>query len=200
MRPDMLAISIEQKDGKAYIRSPYNADFVRRIRLMSGKWDADSRRWVVCSDAVDAVRKIMMEIYGESDESPAFETVTLIVEFLNEVSSYNSPYCLAGKPIAIATWRDSGAKPGEGVAFIEGTPKSGGSAKNWYTIIPAGCVVEIYRVPKSKAVELLSEHPTDYKVSIKSQNQVDRESLVCEKKKLLERLSEINRLLDQLDL
>ena len=73
----MLAISIEQKDGKAYIRSPYNADFVRRIRLMGGKWDADSRRWVVCSDAVDAVRKIMMEIYGESDESPAFETVTL---------------------------------------------------------------------------------------------------------------------------
>ena len=53
MRPDMLAISIEQKDGKAYIRCPYNADFVRRIRLMGGKWDADSRRWVVCSDAVD---------------------------------------------------------------------------------------------------------------------------------------------------
>ena len=107
---------------------------------------------------------------------------------------------MGGKPLAIATGRDSGAKPGEGVAFIEGSPKSGGSAKNWYTIIPAGCVCEIYRVPKSKAVELLSEQPTYYKVSIKSQNQADREELVCEKKKLLERLSEINRLLDQLDL
>ena len=200
MRPDMLAISIEQKDGKAYIRSPYNADFVRRVKLMGGKWDADSRRWVVCSDAVDAVRKIMVEIYGESDESPAFETVTLIVEFLRDVSSPSGPYCLGGKPLAIATGRDSGAKPGEGVAFIEGSPKSGGSAKNWYTIIPAGCVVEIYHIPKSKAVELLSEQPTYYKVSIKSQNQADREELVREKKKLLERLSEINRLLDQLDL
>lgn len=66
----MLAISIEQKDGKAYIRSPYNADFVRRVKLMGGKWDADSRRWVVCSDAVDAVRKLWWRFTEKATNPP----------------------------------------------------------------------------------------------------------------------------------
>lgn len=40
----MSTIQVEIKNGKAYIASPYNVEFVRRIKLSGGKWSAASNR------------------------------------------------------------------------------------------------------------------------------------------------------------
>jgi len=40
---------------------------------------------------------------------------------------------LFGRTIACAFGRDSGAKLGDGIIWIYGIKKSGGSVKNWYT-------------------------------------------------------------------
>ena len=144
----MSAIRIETKGEKIYISSPYNADFVSRIKLIGGKWDASSRRWTIKADALEAARKAMMEVYGETDEAPAAETVTLVLEFRAEMVKDQGPITIAGKTIAAAFGRDSGARVGDDVAFIAGAPESCGSAKNWSTCIPEGSVCEVYRVPR----------------------------------------------------
>ena len=193
----MPAIKVEMKGSKAYIRSPYNAGFVSRIKLMGGKWDSESRCWAIKADALDAAREIMMDIYGETDQAPAAETVTLVIEFSKDVIGHCEPIAIAGKTIARAFGRDSGAKIGDDVAFISGEPRSDGSARNWTTVVPAGCVVEVYNVPKSKADEFVSASDPRYTIHIKGDVKIDREKLMEERKTLLARLAEIDKLLGE---
>lgn len=51
----MSAIQVEVKNGKAYIASPYNVEFVRRIKLSGGKWSAASKRWYVPEPALPGI-------------------------------------------------------------------------------------------------------------------------------------------------
>lgn len=199
----MSAIKVETKGGKTYIASPYNADFVQRIKLMGGSWDSQTRRWVIQTDALDAARQVMKDIYGETDEAPALDTVTLVLEFQKEMYKDLAPITIAGKTIASAFSRDGGARVGEDVAFISGAPESCGSKKNWGTCIPEGSVCEVYHVPKAVAEATVAAASSDpdpkYKASIKGASKPDREKLLAEKKVLLGRLHEIDMALDRLD-
>lgn len=193
----MSAIQVEIKNGNAYIASPYNVEFVRRIKLSGGKWSAASKRWYVPEPALPAVRAMMAEVYGETDEGPASEYVTLVVEWLEDDGVTCGPVTLAGRVIASAWGRDSGAKPGTNVSFIAGSPASGGSVKNWQTQVPEGCVVEIYYVPLSKAQEIVNNHPARMEVSIKGAPVIDKDALKAEREQLLKRVAEIDALLEK---
>lgn len=193
----MSAIQVEIKNGKAYIASPYNVEFVRRIKLSGGKWSAASKRWYVPEPALPAVRAMMAEVYGETDEGPASEYVTLVVKWLENDCVTCGPVTLAGRVIASAWGRDSGAKPGTNVSFIAGSPASGGSVKNWQTQVPEGCVVEIYYVPLSKAQEIVNNHPARMEVSIKGAPVIDKDALKAEREQLLKRVAEIDALLEK---
>lgn len=191
----MSNISIKVDGSAAYVSSPYNAEFVRRIKTMGGRWDADRRAWKVSPDEIDAVRAMMREVYGESDEDPAGERVTLLVAVIEAVDQLHGPITLAGKTIAKAWGRDSGARVGDDVAFTNGAPQSGGSVKNWRTCIPAGASFEIYNVPMAKAQEAMANPPEWASIQIKGAAKIDREALEAEKAKLLARLAEIEELL-----
>lgn len=192
-----MAIQVEIKNGKAYIASPYNVEFVRRIKLSGGKWSAASKRWYVPEPALPAVRTMMAEVYGETDEGPASEYVTLTVKWLEDDWTVGGPVTLAGRVIASAWGRDSGAKPGTNVSFIAGSPASGGSAKNWETKVPEGSVVEIYYVPLSKAQEIVNNHPRWLEVSIEGAPVIDKDALKAEREQLLKRVAEIDALLEK---
>lgn len=191
-----MGISIEIKDGKAYITSPYNADFVQRIKLMGGRWEKETKRWSIKEEMIDAARTVMMEVYGETDCMPAGETVTLEVRVIDCIAVFHNAIMIAGKTIATATGRDSGARVGDDVAFLVGEPESGGSVKNWKTIIQAGAEFLIYNVPLAKAEEAIANQPEQYVITIRKK-QVNREALIAEEKKLLERLAEIRALLKE---
>lgn len=191
----MAAIQVEIKNGKAYIASPYNVEFVRRIKLSGGKWSAASKRWYIPEPALPSVRTMMAEVYGETDEGPASEYVTLVVKWLKDDWEPCGPITFAGRVIASAWGRDSGAKPGTNVSFIAGAPTSGGSAKNWETQIPEGSIVEIYYVPLNKAQELVSNHPRWMEVSIEGAPVVDKDALKAEREQLMKRIAEIDALL-----
>ena len=64
----MCNIKVTIKDGRASVFPPFNRDFVNAIRNVGGrKWDADDKCWTVPEEALPEVRKIMMEVYGETD-------------------------------------------------------------------------------------------------------------------------------------
>ena len=63
-----MKIKIEVKENKAYIYTPYNPEFVRKIKQIGGaRWNSSEKAWTVPEDMVEPVREIMMEVYGETD-------------------------------------------------------------------------------------------------------------------------------------
>lgn len=196
----MNGFEIEIKDGQAYLTTPYNPVYVQRIKQLGARWDASSKRWRINAQSVDAARKIMREIYGEDDQKQD-EKVTVIATFSETQSALCNSYCLFGKTIARAYGRDTGAQVGEEAAFIERAPRSGGSIKNWETVIPAGSVVEIYNVPrKFVEQEIESNKSQDNGISFEIKEEsckIDRAALSAERERLLLRIAEIDKLLNE---
>jgi hypothetical protein len=65
-------------DGsKIAITSPYNPNFAGRMHAVGGRWDISDQVWVADARALEPVRDICREIYGEDDQGG--EHVTLRV-------------------------------------------------------------------------------------------------------------------------
>lgn len=182
-------MKIEIRENTAYVFTPYNPKFVSSIKAIGGaKWDGNERCWKIPAAAVDTARKVMMDVYGETDLPDDGEKVTVRIRFDEEVSEERGPIVIFGKTIASAFGRDTGAKVGADVVFVQGAPTSGGSRNRWDTIIPEGCVAEIRNVPTAALND-------DYNYEIVEEKAIDREALEAEKAKLLKRLAEIEELL-----
>ena len=186
-------MKIEVKDGKAYIYTPYNAEFVKRLKGVGGsKWDPEKKCWSVPENSVDAVRQVMSDIYGYTDIS-ANETVTLRITFNSRAQETRGDVVLYGKVVAHACGRDSGARAGDDVAFIVGMPEGGGGAKNWVSAVESGSVVILNSVNKNIYAK---EKPAyDVTVEVMSTANTDRDSLIKERQRLMNRIEEIDRIL-----
>ena len=190
---NMCNIKVTIKDGRASVFTPFNRDFVAAIRNVGGrKWDADDKCWTVPEEALPEVRKIMMGIYGETDLPGTCGSVTVKVTFKEEYSERRDDVIIFKKVIASARGRDSGARPGDDVTFLEGEPTSGGSMKNWESVVPAGAVVLLRHVPLS--VWEQDKDSEYYTAEIVDEGKdVKRKELEEEKARLLARIAEIDK-------
>jgi hypothetical protein len=184
-------MKIEENGDRISVYTPYNQDFVDKIRNVGGsKWDAGKRCWTAPTAAITAIREIMLVVYGESDIDSE-EKVSIRVTFNDTVSVERGDVILFGKTICHASYRDSGGRAGDDVFYVSGKPQSGGSAKYWKSVVPSGSIVTVANVPLSKIGTLENE---DYSVVIvrgTDKNQKLRE----EKERLLKRIAEIDDLL-----
>lgn len=187
----MSEFRIEISDGKAAVYTPYNAEFVKRVKLTGGRWDGTKKCWKVPEVNVPDVREAMRAVYGRDDQ-PVAETVDVDLIFGDEVYELRGPVTILGRTIASAWGRDSGARPGDGVIFTAGSPKSGGSVKNWRTVVPEGCVVKLRELPK--AILDGADLPEGVTMQVAG-GSVDRAALQAERERLLARLAEIDALL-----
>ena len=89
--------------------------------------------------------------------------------------------------------RDSGGKSGDGVSYVREKPYSGGSVKNWYSIVPEEAEIILNDVP-----ELLYEKgKDDDRIEIQIIDEApDKNKLLKERESLLKRLDEINKILE----
>ena len=189
-------MKIEISGSSALVYTPYSAEFVSRIKTSIGgaKWDGTKKAWKVPATAVDAVRDIMREIYGETDEPEATEKVNVRLTFNSRYSEWCAPVTLLGKTVASAFGRDSGAKVGDGVTFVEGAPDSGGSMKNWHTVIPEGSFVILYDVTKSIVTADLLPDCVTFEIE-ERRPEIERKDLLEERERLMKRIAEIDALL-----
>lgn len=127
----MKTVNLIRENGQVRVQTTYNSEFVKRAKDLGGKWDANSKSWIFSESVVDYVKNLLQEIYGVTGEND-YETCSLIVK---NYTGYEEKKCveLFGRSIACAFGRDSGAKLGDGIIWISGIKKSGGSVKNWYT-------------------------------------------------------------------
>lgn len=133
--------------GKIAIETPYNRDFVTRIKQAGGRWDASRRVWTCDAREIETVRQIMRDVYGRDDMPQEVVSVRVTVGE-NRIAEHCGPVVLFGRTVASAYGRDSGAKVGEGVSFAAGGARSSGSVKNWYTVVEPGSIITIHDVPK----------------------------------------------------
>lgn len=189
-------IKINIKNGLAEIYTPYNSTFVRKIkRIGSAKWDFDNKCWTVPVEVIDIVREIMVEVYGYSDITEN-ETISLKITFVEEVSEYCSDIVMFGKILAHATGRDSGAKVGDDVAYSKGLATSGGSAKNWLSIVKEESVVILTNVNKNIYEKECSDLKEKYNITVEIiDTGVNKQQLIEEKERLLKRITEIDKIL-----
>lgn len=188
-------MEIRIENGMAKVFTPYNKDFVEKVKGIGGrKWDAASKCWMIPETEVEVVREYMMEVFGETDIPTAEEKVAVKVTFTDDAVAKCGSVVLFGKTIARAFGRDSGAKVGEDVTLISGAVGSGGSARNWTTVIEAGTVVKARNVSRTALTR-----ETEYSVEVEEIKEagIDRAALEEEKEKLIARLAEIERLLKQ---
>jgi hypothetical protein len=187
-------IKITVKEGRAFIVSPYNPNFTSRIKRMGGKWDSARKMWSIDERNVDAVRQVLREIYG-MDDTPT-ELVSVRVKTLVSIYADRGPITIFGRVVANATGRDSGARIGEGVVFITGNAKSGGSTKYWETIISEDSEFIIHDVPRTAVLEGFDTYDSDaIKYEIIEPDKPNYDALRAEKERLLARISEIDIIL-----
>lgn len=180
-------------NGKISIDSPYNPEFISRIKEAGGKWNPGAKTWDVDERSIEVVRTIMREVYGRDDRPQ--ETVTVKVTVgENIIYGDRGPIVLFGRIIASARSRDGGARVGDGISFEKGGADSGGSRKNWDTRISPESVFRIYDVPKL-AVEQKLGWNDDYGTFEVIVPEDPLAALRTEKKALLARLAEIEELL-----
>ena len=190
-------IEIKIKKGTLLIYTPYNAKFVSAIKKIGGaKWDSVNKCWTAPEEFVDAVREIIMEIYGYTDISEN-ESVTLKVVFNEEAKEDRKDVTLFGKILSHATGRDSGARVGDDVAMIKGNIRSGGSVKNWVSVVEKGSTFIIKNVNKNIFKKEKDEINYDVKIDIIDDAKKSKSELLEEKKRLLERIKEIDEMLEE---
>ncbi|MBQ3583812.1 MAG: hypothetical protein IJA27_03770 [Lachnospiraceae bacterium] len=187
----MSKIKIKISNKTAEVYAPYHKDFIEKIKYIGGaKWNGYNQCWCVPIDTIDAVRIILKKVFGYDDlEFP--ETLKIKVTIKEDVYEDKNDIFLLGKCLCHASGKNSGGKPGEDVAYVEGYPTSGGSASNWYSLIRAGSVIILNNVNKSLYDSY--NKSSEYDLEIIDNN--NRDKLLLEKEWLLKRLAEIESLL-----
>lgn len=186
--------------GAAQIKTPYNADFVSKIRMVGGaKWDAEKRRWTVPETAVPAVREIMRDVYGRDDLIEG-ETVSVRLTFAETVEKTTASVIIMGHTVSRAYSRDSGANPGDGVSFVQGECFSGGSMRNWTSGVKSGSVVIVDKVPIALYEREKDQLPRGVTCEIvKNDCPTSRIQLEEEKSRLLARIADIDKMLAEME-
>lgn len=106
-----MYVSVSCKNNKIYVKSPYNEDFVRRARTLSGRWDGQS--WVFPKAVESEVKKALLRIYGENGAK--FARFTVDVAIPSELFKAKQYYALGRFIVAN---RYGNAVPGEDVALL----------------------------------------------------------------------------------
>jgi len=181
------------ENGLIAIDTPYNKEFIARIKGVGAKWNPTRRVWEADARTIETVRDIMRDVYGQDDMPQELVDVKVKVGD-QDIYEDKGAVVIFGRTIATAWGRDTGARVGDGVVLESGKVTSGGSMKNWRTIIKAGSVLTVYDVPKQaveKGLGWVDWYGT-YEVVGKDD---PKAALLAEKAALMERLAEIERLL-----
>lgn len=190
-------INIEILDDGVVLHAPYHPELPKKARACGGSfkdglWRFDLRS---CED----VKKLALEIYGYSTGCDYCDVLVKLDPDEQLVAPKGAIY-LAGRQLARATGRDSGAFIGEGVVVKSGGFDSGGSFKNWVTKSEPGTVFEFRDLPvyafenATKMFGWDDEAIAEF-IRIERSDMVARDLALKEKELLLERLKVLNAII-----
>lgn len=147
-----MPVSVERTGDQIVARTPFlNSNFNAKARNLAGHWDRARGGWIFDARNEPMVRAALRRAYGSDGTAPA-DTVS--VRFHVDRDVWQGPVEVAGRTIARATGRDSGATLGQGIVMLSGDVNSGGSVKNWHTVVDA--TVLMHDVPRKVAEKMIA--------------------------------------------
>ena len=159
-----MTVTITSAAGKVAVASPFNDRFPARARNLGGKWEGG--KWQFDQRVEADVRALCIELYGTDGAAPA--DVVDVRVFIADAERWGTiPFktnflhvTLAGRPVARAFDRDSGARTNDGVIVRQGGWTSGGSKRNPCIKLKEGDTeVEVLDVPRPAAEALIGRFP-----------------------------------------
>lgn len=176
-------------------KTPYNKNFVEKARNLRGKWDREVEEWVFDDNIEDYIKKALLECYGTTGEG-VVETCNLLIKEQTLDQKWGSVE-LFGRSIARAFGRNSGAELCNGIIWLSGEYKSGGSMKNWYTEIEDGTFeIQEFPIERTKFEDVqtaIKEGWCEIKTPKKKRTKEEIESEIKKYEKILEELkTELN--------
>ncbi len=179
-------IALNKTENTIEVKSPYNADFVADLKgsVSGAKWNGSA--WVVPAAAEEAILNLLEEHF-KYHQGEGFVTVKVTAK--NEIDGRKEPVYFNGYPVAYARGRDSGAKVSAGVVKISGVITSSGSVKNWCTTVEEGAQFRL------EVAESAAKSNDDWDVEL-LEKRTNKSDLIAERDRLLARLNEINKLLE----
>lgn len=183
-------MEVKIEDGKIYVASDYNEDFIKGAKRINGKWDKPY--WVFPEKNKDLLDKLLIQIYGECSDG---ETVTLIVDLPKCKAARTSDrnLYLDVKNIATRFGRDKDVYFDSNVTILEGKFSDRGGSVNhpevtWDDDKPL--VLRIEDFPK-----VIYDRIEDKTGITLLDTKIDFEKLKRERKELLKRIAEIDEIL-----
>jgi len=175
--------------------APYNPYFISAAKSNLGaRWDGTAWTFDIRDEA-----EAMTLIEGFYGWKPGMALVSVKLFVDKEKRVDQGPFVMLGRVLASATGRDSGAKLGDGVRLHDGKVGSGGSVKNWLTVIDESTELVVHDVPEEMARSYVDGSRTkkDVRVEIlETASVVDATALSTERLSLLARLLEVDKLLE----
>ena len=181
-------VKVTVNDDKILETSDYSAEFVRRAKMINGRWDSSKKAWVFDVSNEGYVRNLLLDIYG-TDGTPT-ETCTVQVALDHDLR-ISQKIELFGRVLADRPNRDAAVLTHPSVSIVAGGdyPRFGGSAKHPAINFAEGTILEVADVPLQIALKIAAE---DERVTIVTVADKLRASLLEEREKLLKRLAEID--------
>lgn len=182
-------LKITHKGNTIQIESPYNPKFRDKMIELDGIWDKPNQCWWLNVKKIQAVREAMKAVFGAADvEERSLRSLKLT--FVESDGAYKTDYILFGKVLSHATSLTSGGIAGADVTYLSGQPESGGSVKNWCSVIPAGSVIRLDNVKEQliESQKLPSCVRVDY---IIPDEKLDRAALEKEKSELTGKIRQL---------
>lgn len=197
----MSDIKIIDSNDHIAVISPYEPKFVKRARELGGTWERKRKTWMFPNRQRDRVVEALDDSFGYEDAETYKERVIVrLAAGEKPIVSDKDAVRAAGRIIAQAWGRDSGAKLGPRVVLVKGSVRSGGSWKNWETIAEENSEFEV-ELPRMSAEKLVANPDPWSEVEIVQEvpTRPDRDALLERRKALQAELDEVEARLKEIE-
>lgn len=176
------------------VTSPYNKEFVSFARMRGGKWSDAKKVWIFDPRDEFAVRSALIDIFG-TDDYESCPKVSVRVKL--DGFKVKQELVLFGLRLLVRRYSDRYVDMHPNVVVVSGGFAPDGGHWKYPEILPEkGTVIEVRDIPRDIAIRVWSEN----KDHIELLGSVNVETLKEEKRTLLARIEEIDRMLAELEI
>ena len=179
-------VSIETKEGVIEVTSPYNPEFIDFAKMRGGKWSDEKEVWMFDPRDEFAVRSALIDIYG-TDDYENCEKVDIRCDYsVAKINNWKS--FVAGWEVARSHYGN--VKLSDRTILVEGELRV--YKDKVKPELRSNPILEVRAIPEKAAQKIYKENPDKVEII----GGIDESKLKDEKKKLQDRIQEINNLLE----
>lgn len=186
-----MQIEVVISESMIKVFCPYSKSFVDFAHMRNAKWSDQHKCWIFDIRDEFAVRSTLIDIYG-TDDYASCEKVDVRIN-LDGFNTNVTRVFLLGRELAVRRYWDAPVYLGEKVAIIQGGFEKEPKSRRYRTCdaLP-GTVLEVRDVPRIIAERTAIKDPDHVKIL----GGINKEALMAEREKLLQRITEIDKLLE----